>query len=446
MMGMGLMEIFMLALLGGGANVDLASLLPAPTYFKSRNIDINVDKAIELAAKDPTDGKTQIAQLVALRYLADESAKLKESPNYAQHRQLLEQIAMGRKAQDPQGFAKEYAANVLARLDNAKLPRAAAPSLREDSFRWFPADAKLLAALDTRLARGDSPAKSSFGEIFKRVDMFPQEMLNSAFGVVEKIGNVRIDRIAFAFVEGPPDQEQMGQIYIRVTGKANPAWLLEGFKELNMQTKTIKGPQGETITTLLQPNRAPGIMLVGDSDVVIAGYQKDTADHEPLLNKVLELRTGKEKHAGEGFLKNEIAKVPDKACGLMVGSLPADASAGAPFPLPVMINAHILRTRDALDVNFNGAMANEADAKQFVGEVAKVRKQGIDGLKQLQNAPAPIPGLQIPTMMQMLESMQVEAQGSNAKMRMLVPDDMLGAGAMLFGWVARPVAPPPPPK
>jgi hypothetical protein len=440
MMAMGFTEILMLVFVGGGgANADLASILPAPTYFKSRNIDINVEKAIELAAKDPTDGKTQIAQLVALNYLADENANLKASPNYAQHRQLLEQIAMGRKAQDPQGFAKDYAATVLARLEGAKLPRAAAPSLREDSFRWFPAAAKLLAAHDMRLARGDAPVKSSFGEMFK---MFPQEMLTGAFGVVEKIGNVRIDRIAFAFVEGPPDQQQMGQIYIRISGKANAAWLLEGFKELNMQTKTIKGPQGETITTLLQPNRAPGVMLVGDTDVVIAGFQKDTADHEPLLNKVLELRNGKEKHAGEGFLKNELAKLPEKACGLFVGSLPAEAAVGAPFPLPVMISAHILRTRDALDVNFSGAMANEADAKQFVEEVAKVRKQGIDGLKQLQNAPAPIPGLQIPMMMQMLESMQVEAQGSNAKMRMLVPDDMLGAGAMLFGWVARPVAPP----
>src|SRR6266700_3030172 len=159
MIGMGFTEILMLLFMSGGAgNTDLASLLPAPTYFKSRNIDINIDKAVELARKDPTDGKTQIAQLVALRYLADETAKLKASPNYQQHRQLLEQIAMGRKAQDPQGFAKEYAANVLATLDGAKLPAPTAPSVRDDSFRWFPADAKLLGAIDTRLTRAESAA------------------------------------------------------------------------------------------------------------------------------------------------------------------------------------------------------------------------------------------------------------------------------------------------
>ena len=445
MLGMGPIEILlMLVVAGGGTSTDLASLLPTQDYFKARNIDISIDKAVELAGKDPADGKTQIAQLIALRYLADESAKLKGAPNYEQHRQLLAAIAGGKKAQDPQGFAKEYAAKVLARLDGTKLPAPAMPSVRDDSFRWFPANANLIGALDFRSTRGAAPAKSGLADMLK---MFPGDMVNAAISAVEKVGNVRIDRIAFAFVDGPKDQ-QMGEIYVRISGKANVAWVLEAFKELKVQTKTSKGTNGETITRLTIVNEdAPAIAFVGDNDLVVTGYQKDKANHEPLLEKVLDLRAGKLKHAGEGVMKTELAKIPEKSVGLIVGRLPAEAAQGATFPMPVMIHGHILRVQNALDVNLAGSMANNEDALALVKQVSGFRTEGINALKQLQGAPLPIPGFQPAQMIQMLESMQVEAQGSVAKLRLLMPDDMLGSYGMLMGvgfaGAARPVAPPP---
>jgi hypothetical protein len=441
MMGLGFAEILMLLFLsGGGMNTDLASLLPAPTYFKSRGIDISVEKAAELAGKDPVDGKAQIGQLVALKYLADEAVKLKSSPNYEQHRQLLAAIAAGKKANDPQGFAKEYADAVLTRLDGKTVTAAApAAALRDDAARWFPANANILAALDTRMAGAGGLAKSNFGEMFK---MFPQEMLQTAFGVVEKIGNVRIDRIAFAFVEDPAKQ-RMGEIYVRFTGKANPAWLLEGFKELNMPTKSSQGPKGESITTLLKPNQAPALALIGDTDLVLAGFENNQANHEDLITKVLELRAGKLQNAGAGALKTELAKIPEKACGLVVGRVPGAVADGAPFPMPVMVNGHMLRVRNALDFKLAGSMANNDDAEKLVATVSQFRTQGINGLKQLQGAPVPIPGLQIGSMIEMLESMQIEAQGNVANLRMLMPQDVLGGGSLFFGMRAGPVAPPP---
>ena len=127
MMAVGLMEVLILLFVSGGAaSTDLAGVLPAQTYFKSRSIEINVDKAVELAGHDPVDGKTQIAQLVALRYLEEETAKLKSSPNYQAHLQLLTAIAAGTRSQDPQGFAKEYAGRVLTR-HGGKSAAAAAP-------------------------------------------------------------------------------------------------------------------------------------------------------------------------------------------------------------------------------------------------------------------------------------------------------------------------------
>ena len=446
MLGMGPLEVLMILFMaGGGLNTDLASVVPAQSYFKSRAIEIDVEKAADFAGKDPVDGKAQIAQLIALRYLADEPAKLKASPNYLQHRQLLSAIAAGKKANDPQGFAKEYAGNVLARLDGTKLPLATAPSVREDPFRWFPANANLIGTLDMRLARGEIAAKSNLGELLK---VFPDEALKAMCGAVEKVGNVRIDRIAFAYVANPQDQGK-GEIYVRLTGKANTAWLLGAFKEMNVETKTSKGPGGETITKLIMPRQVvdgPAITFIGDNDLVVAGYAKDKANHEVLLDKVLDLRGGKLKHAAEGLLKGELAKVPEKAVGLLVGSLPAEAAVGAPFPLPVMISGHILRTQNALDINFAGGMANNEDAVALVKQVSQFRTEGINGLKQLQGAPVPIPGLQIGPLIQMLESMQVEAQGSVAKLRLLMPDDVVLGSGMMFGFAARAAQLPPPAK
>jgi hypothetical protein len=440
---MGFVEILMLLILsGGGTNTDLAALLPAQSYFQSRGIDISIDKAAALAAKDPVDGKTQIAQLVALRYLAEESAKLKGAPDYAQHRRLLTAIAVGKQAQDPQGFAKEYAAQVLAKLDGVKPLAVTAPSPRDDSFLWFPANASLLGAFDARLARGATAPKSNLVEMFK---LFPPKILNTTYDVVEKIGNVRIDRIAFAYVDGPKDQH-MGEIYIRITGKANPAWLLDGLREQKMSTKTSKGPAGETVTKVFMQNQAPGVFLmIGDSEIVIAGYQKVQADHEGLLDKVLQRRDGKLEHASAGLLKGELAKIPAKACGLLVGTLPAETSMGTPFPIPVMISGHILRAPNALDVNLAGSMANGDDAIQLVKALSQIRQQGIDGLKQFQGAPMQLPGLEIGPMIQMLESLQVEAQGSTTNMRLLLPDDTMSGAAMLLGVGARAFSRPPPP-
>ena len=192
--------------------------------------------------------------------------------------------------------------------------------------------------------------------------MFPPEMLNKAFGVVEKVGNVRIERIAFAYVDGPKGLG-LGKFHIRFTGKANHAWLLEGLKDLNVQTKTEKGPRGETITTLSKPNQDLAIALIGDTDLVLAGYQKDAADHQELIVKMLDIRAGKAQHAGEGSLKMELAKVPAKACGLLVGRVPAEASQGAPFPMPVMINAHLQRVENAIDLQLAVRMTDEQDSQ-----------------------------------------------------------------------------------
>ena len=149
MMFFGFAEVLVLAVLSGGTtSTDLVALVQPKHYFEYRQFEPSIDKMVDLAGEDPKDAKTQITQLTSLRYLADESAALKKSPKYAAHRQALEEIAAGKKAQDPEGFAKDYANRVLMKLDNAKPKAVKRGALHEDTLNWFPAHATLVGVID----------------------------------------------------------------------------------------------------------------------------------------------------------------------------------------------------------------------------------------------------------------------------------------------------------
>lgn len=87
--GVGLLAI----LLGTGTSTDLASLVPAEDYFRVRGIAVSVEKLVELAGTEPKDGKTQIQQLLALRLLGEDAAKVKKSQDFAKHVALIKAIA-----------------------------------------------------------------------------------------------------------------------------------------------------------------------------------------------------------------------------------------------------------------------------------------------------------------------------------------------------------------
>src|ERR1700722_18986727 len=99
MLAVSFVEVLMMAILSGGSgSTDLVAMMQPRQYFESRQIEISIDKMVDLANEEPKNAKTQIVQLNALRYLADESDNLKKSANYAAYRQQLEAIAQGKKA------------------------------------------------------------------------------------------------------------------------------------------------------------------------------------------------------------------------------------------------------------------------------------------------------------------------------------------------------------
>jgi hypothetical protein len=80
------MALLLLLLFGGSAGSDLVSMLDPGVYFQARQIDLSLDKMASLAGATPEDGKAQVMQLVALRYLAEHSDTLQRDAQYAAHR------------------------------------------------------------------------------------------------------------------------------------------------------------------------------------------------------------------------------------------------------------------------------------------------------------------------------------------------------------------------
>jgi hypothetical protein len=90
--------------LGGNGAKDFVSLLDAPQYFKSRGIEMKVEKMLELAGKTPADGKEQVQQLLAIRWLGEHADTIKKTGNA---RETLQAIADGKEAKDRHGFAAD---------------------------------------------------------------------------------------------------------------------------------------------------------------------------------------------------------------------------------------------------------------------------------------------------------------------------------------------------
>lgn len=432
MLAMGPLEILILLVTSaGGQPTDLASLLAPADYFNARSIEVSFDKLTELAAKDPADGAAQMAQLLALRMLGEDAAKFKKSAGYAAQRKVIEDIAAGKKAQDKLGFAKEYAQRALALLDGGKAPLP--PSVvgtREEALSWFPAGVTFVGSLGYQPTGSPAAPKAFASELLKKM---PVEAKAELYKVVDMVGNVRVERIAFAFQD---DGMNKGRNFARFTGKANHAWLRDAFKKLDMEPTERKDAQGIAITTFAREGRGPVFALVGDRDLVIAGHANAGEQDAEVLGLVLKVRDKKMPHAAAGPMKATLDKIPAKALGFFAGEFPDEfrremvRTFGA-FPKKVV--AHLERSPTGMELSLHGTLDGAEDAKTFVQNASKLRKDGLDALQKLPEGAAP--GINLGELRNTLNSLQLEAAGSSISLRMLVSDDALRAIPALF-WVS----------
>lgn len=436
MMGVGGIELIVLLLAAGGGLPELAAVADPAQYFEARQVEVTFPKMAALAAAAPRDGKAQMMQLLALRYLGENADKFKKAESYAAHRAVLEAIADGKNAQDPQGFAKEYAQRALAQVDGKDLPLPASPALAADALSWFPADATIVAALDTRPLRQSAALGFSPSNLFKKLP--PRERLQ-LYEVMEQSGNVRVDRIAFAYVHD--DKPERARIMVRFTGKANREWVVSAIRRLGLNGQIEVGKRkdaaGKEVTVLQVANEAPVFVLAGDTDMVIAGYSGNNANHGELADAILAVRDRKKPNVSAGPLKARLGKVPQRAAALLVGDIPGSVQrmfGGLLQSAPLKVDAHLERVAAGLDVSVTGTMANAGDAQTAVTAISKMRKEGIDKLQQILKQPDAAPGVPANALINLLQSLQMQSEGNELRVRLLVPHDVVRS---MPGWFDR---------
>src|SRR5947209_2671889 len=94
----------------GGAPRDLVSLMDSADYFLPRQIEIKPDNLLRLAVKKPEDARSELVQLLAIRWLGENGDQLGIQKEAVQ--KALRQMTAG-----PDDFAKDYAAAALAKLE-----------------------------------------------------------------------------------------------------------------------------------------------------------------------------------------------------------------------------------------------------------------------------------------------------------------------------------------
>jgi hypothetical protein len=414
--------LFFLIFNGGGGANDLVSLLDADNYFKSRGIEVSLDKMVEQAGKEPVDAKTQIEQLLSIRVLSEDPDIAKTDKRVVP---LLEQIASGKKYQDKLGFAKEYAGRALARIKGKAPPVRSMPKdATTDALRWFPEQSTMVGSLDlrstTKVARDNS---KQLRLALKK--MMPDLLEKELFKFAVNVGNVRLDSISFAYQHDAANP-RAGRLYFRVTGLANHKDLADYFRNVlppSVQIKERKGPKDEPITVFEFKNQhdAPAFALVGDTDLAFAVYpdRGNPGNHSlELLDGILEIRAGKKANVTKGPLAAALKKVPPTAFALFTGELTEDLRAGmlgpfSPFKAaPKAMHAEAVRSDKEIGIHLHFTMLNADDAKTFHTDLEGLKEKAIAELKNLP-ARIQISEKSVKTLTKALEGIKLKATGTS---------------------------------
>jgi len=298
MAAFGFMEVLLIVLLSGGTR-DLVSLIDAEDFFSLRKVDVQGDKLAFTAAKGAPDS---VRRLLAIRLLGERKD--------AASRATLEEIVRTGK-----GFDKVYAETALAALDGKPAPKSApvAGSVSGEGLAWFPADVAMFGSADLRnFGSGGSAAAKSRGFLLKAI---PAEQREKAYEVAETLGNIRVDRISFAF--SPEPTEHRGRIFVRITGLAD-AGAIVGLLAKNLPEAKIDEKDGvRTITGF----RGPFVAFLGDTEAVICGYMRGQGPHNEVFDQLTAVKSGTKPSVVKGVFAKDLAAVSPQAAGVVMGAV-----------------------------------------------------------------------------------------------------------------------------
>ncbi len=455
MMAFGMIEVLALLLSGTGSPThDLVSLIRAEDYFQARNVKLDAAEMVKLALRDPADGKAQVQQLLAIRWLGENADAVKKAEGA---KAALEALAAGRKAQDRQGFAKVYAGQALARLAGEPLPAVAAPlGSLADALAWCPIDSQFCGAIELRPVRSALPAKGS--EMLR--ELLAKTMRGNDreefFQAAEALGNLRVDRSAVAFTvneRGNPEK-----IVFRITGAGDRQRVADFIAKVSPGTvvQQEKGPKGEPVTLLSTPQRPPAFALVGDGEFIIGGYEGRGGAHLDLVREVLDVRAQKRKGLLAGPLAGRLKELPRNARSAIAWDLPEPARkkmfGGAPLPIPARLVGYLAKgdpadaTKAGMSIHVRAEMKDEAEAKQAVQAAEGLRQQGLKALNDLPPQ-VKVPPAVLKAAKDALGAVKIEAAGKTARADLGLADESILAELFKFLLGAGPgaAAPLPPP-
>jgi hypothetical protein len=437
----------------GGIQTDLLSFIDPADYFASRRVDLRAGNMLELASASPTDAQSAVRQLLAVRWLGENKDRLGE------HQEAVRQ-SLVRLARGPDGFAADYAQTALARIDGkpVPVPRAAPNDALREALEWFPKDVSLAMVLDTRPPPGGRPVAApdpELGRHFQRVAALylkmgmPGDAQEALYRFAESVGDWRLDRLAIGFALDPGASGNGGRVYFRGTGRMDHKRLAAYLRE-NLGRDALfvekKGQWGESITTVAPRESPPAMALIGESDVILAGYTSDPVNCALLLEDMLAVRDGARPSLLTGPMGKSLRDVSPDARGLVRGTVPRDlvaAIARSPIGVaPDQMAIDLLSPSSAplspgsgqrgreeavhsgLDLRFRGTLDNEAEARRFAEGLRVEIKQVIEALKELSHS-SQLAGLA--TLCKGLEKIEVGSDGAVATARVPVSAETLQA-------------------
>jgi hypothetical protein len=418
---------------------DLVTCIDADAYFQARHIAVTAERLQDRAAEEPADNAGQLARLLAIRWLGEHRVRAAGG--------TLWLLARGPVASDPHGFAQEYAARALARLDGKPFGRGPTRAnwLRE-GLQWFPENVTCVAALDLTVAwankplvlkgwGGLAPGRATGPDLVLGPALLARDDPEPLYRGVERFGNMALDRVAVAQL-APVQPGATGAAAARLTGRWDHRALV-GYLRQVMGLSLAGWEQrrgGEAITFLRDDERQLAVAVIGDSDLVVAAMPGAPGEGEAALERILEVRSGRQADVLRGPARADLEAVPGNTSALLVGELPEEMRSSLAkdletpsFPHRVVLHVIVNQSAD-LDVRFRGLLRTPGEARSLAEDVRRRRDSATAFLAKLRSdqaseAPAPL--------IRTLDSIRVEADGATIRGEAHISGDVPDALAEL---------------
>jgi serine/threonine protein kinase len=292
--------------------------------------------------------------------------------------------------------ASEKAASRAAMPQSATrastLPAAGGSYRLHDALDWFPQDATFVGAIDLR---APGPLDRDRELVQTILLLLPSEI--SRLLTADNLGALQIERVAFAYCEdrSQPDQSRR---FLRLSGRGNQARLTERLAKLLPGAKLTRevGPPGLSTCLISQSGKSVALALVGDTDVIVAGYQREDGRHLDVVKQALAVRAGQKRPLSTGTWNGYLEELSPDTWGFVAGEVPAEVRRELanrqllPFT-PDQVNLQV-RGNERISLSLDVSLA-AGDYEAFQKAVAEWKRKGLAALADLRADPETLDGM-----------------------------------------------------